>query len=190
MLGPALLKRAGYDLTSRMNTDLVGRLYIAAAVIWTVIVCSGLIALHRLRHLTCIRMRNNTLSAAAVLVIHVYLFLVLLLYVLNDRYPCAFEYWIMSTYFPIGVALFQAQNIHLVELSIQQRQLIEKPPGEVATAAPTRSGLAGYFDRWRRLSLVRRTYHVIGVCMVVQVCCIAAAPHPLTWALHGAMLRR
>ena len=169
MASHSLEPRDGYDLGSNLNVDSTGRAYIAIAVVWSTILFAGLIALALLRNLTFIRIRNVTLSTIAVLTIHVYLILVFLIYVMNGRYPCNFEYWVMSTYFPIGVGLFQAQNVHLLDISLMQKQLLQEPVKAAAKPVEIRSGLVDLVDRWRRMTLVGRTYAFIGFGVVVEV---------------------
>ncbi|KAL8818978.1 MAG: hypothetical protein Q9223_002498 [Gallowayella weberi] len=69
-------------------------------------------------------MRKIPMAIAAVLVLHVYLFLVLIVYPLNGHFPCNAEFWIMSIYLPIGIGLFQAQNQQLLLISRGQQALL------------------------------------------------------------------
>ena len=164
-----MMARSGYDLRDGYNMDGLAKFYIAINVLWTSILLCGVTCLVLLRNLTFIRIRNVALAASAVLSIHVYLVFVLMVYPLNGRYPCSFEYWIMSIYFPIGVALFQAQNVQLLDLSCLQKQLMVAPVMRPAKHMPARRGLAGWRDRWRQMSLVSRTYVCTGVGIIVQV---------------------
>lgn len=173
MFDRSLRPRAGYDLGPQVNFDGLGKAYLAIAVVWSVIVLAGVTFLILLRNLTFIRIRNVTLSTAAVLTIHVYLVLVFLVYVLNGRYPCSFEYWIMSTYFPIGIALFQAQNVLLLDVSGLQKRLMKEPLRRSSLARPQRRGLAGWLARWREMNLIQRTYFCIVVGIVTEVCLAA-----------------
>ncbi|KAI9818336.1 MAG: hypothetical protein M1826_001398 [Phylliscum demangeonii] len=165
----SLLPRSGYDLRPQVNTDALSKVYIAVCVIWTGLLIAGVVFLVLLRKQTFIRMRNLTLAASSVVMLHIYLILVQILYPRNGVYPCAFEYWIMSIYFPIGVALFQAQNVQLLDLSCLQRQLMLAPLKPSSTIPPPRRGLLGLLDRWRRMSMVSRTYAGIVVGIVLEL---------------------
>ena len=107
-LGP---RHSGHDYGAA-NLDAVGKAYIVFASLWTMVVMAGLTVLLMYRRLDFVRMRNTTLVASAVLTIHVYLVLAILLYPVNGAWPCDLEFWIMSVYFPLGIALFQAQVGH------------------------------------------------------------------------------
>ncbi|KAM0804135.1 hypothetical protein BDR22DRAFT_781967, partial [Usnea florida] len=72
------------------------------------------------RNNAAIRMRKIPLALLSLLVLHVYLFLVFLVYPLNGYFPCGVEFWIMSIYLPIGIGLFQAQNQQLLIVSREQ----------------------------------------------------------------------
>lgn len=167
VMAPSIFRRAGYDLSPEPNLDALSKAYITFVVVWTLILIAGVACLIKLRNLTFIRMRNVTLAASAVSTIHVYLVLASLVYTLNGMYPCVFEFWVMSTYFPFGVALFQAQNLQLLELSCLQKQLILDP---LKVKAPlNKKGLAGLRQRWSRMGMVSRTYLCIGVGIALQV---------------------
>ena len=89
--------------------DSLGVIYIVVCCLWTVMVFAGLTLYLLNRQVDFVRMRNATVVTCTIVVIHVYLVLVLLLYPLNGAWPCDLEFWTMSIYFPLGIALFQAQ---------------------------------------------------------------------------------
>ena len=151
------------------NMDALG-----LSIISFIIVCSALLALgvtfllyHR--HLDFIRIRNVPLMISALLMIHVYLIFACLTYPLNGTFPCNLEFWIMSVYFPTGVALYQAYNMQLLSLSVLQKQLLMQPAKLLNRLAPPRRTVTGFKDRWSRLNLLNRTYYLIAVGVVIQV---------------------
>jgi uncharacterized membrane protein len=101
-------QRAGHDY-GPANLDGLGKAYIVVCVVWTLFVAIGVTFFLLHRQLDFIRMRNATITVCAVLMLHIYLCMVLLLYPLNGHWPCDVEYWIMSIYYPLSIALFQAQ---------------------------------------------------------------------------------
>ncbi|KAI9681456.1 MAG: hypothetical protein M1817_002740 [Caeruleum heppii] len=154
------------------NLDIVGRAYIIVLVVWTVFVFSGLIWLVLHRHLDFIRMRNITLIALSLIMLHTYFFFVMILYPLNGLFPCQLEFWIMSIHFPLGVALFQAQNIQLLSISCLQRQLMFQHTMRPVKGAKT--GFAGLRQRWSNANLVTKTFWGITVCAIGQCIIILA----------------
>ncbi|KAI9798104.1 MAG: hypothetical protein M1833_005001 [Piccolia ochrophora] len=162
-------RREGYDWGS-INLDAVGKIYIAFCVIWTVILFAGVAVLLRYRHLDFIRMRNITLVISSLLMIHVYLVLDLLAYPLNGTFPCNLEFWLMSIYFPLGVALYQAHNVQLLNVSGLQKQLIYHPlKRHVRSSKGKKWNRAEIREWWSCLDLIHRTYLVIAIGVTLQL---------------------
>ena len=144
------------------------------SIIGFIVLCSALLALgitfllyHR--HLDFIRIRNVPLMISALLMIHVYLIFACLTYPLNGTFPCNLEFWIMSVYFPTGVALYQAYNMQLLSLSVLQKRLLLQPAKFLNKLAPPRHTITGLRGGWSRLNLLARTYLLIAVGVVIQV---------------------
>ncbi|KAI9786087.1 MAG: hypothetical protein M1816_008115 [Peltula sp. TS41687] len=168
-----LKARDGFDLRGEVNMDTLSWVYLYICFIWTGLLVLGVIAMMVLRNLTFIRMRNVGLAVCSVGLIHVYVALDLIRYTMNGMYPCLFEYWIMSTYFPIGIALFQAQNVQLLDLNCIQRQIYDLKgnalPRRVPRGQRPRRGFASLWQSWRQMNLVSRTYVCIGAGVILQV---------------------
>jgi uncharacterized membrane protein YgdD (TMEM256/DUF423 family) len=101
----------GIDYTRRLNLDILGVFYIAFGVVYTLIVCSGLVSLWYIRKTQAVRIRSFVVTTGTVVFLHVYLLLILLVYPLNGRFTCKWEFWIMSILLPLGIALFQGQLV-------------------------------------------------------------------------------
>lgn len=72
-----------------------------------------------------VRKRNVPLLLMSLLTLHVFNFMVLIVYTLNGAFPCQVEFWCMSLYLPIGIGLFQAQNQQLLVVSEGQSHLLQ-----------------------------------------------------------------
>lgn len=94
---------------TKPNTDGLGILYVVLAIIYTIILSTELVILYRHRLDFCVRIRGTNIIFAAVASLHIYLVIVLLVYPLNGRFPCAAEFWIMSLFLPFGMACFQSK---------------------------------------------------------------------------------
>lgn len=114
----------GHDWANNYNFDGWGTCLIVFAILYTFFLlgCSGL--LWQWRNHAVIRMRKPGLAISAVLVLHVYVLIILLVYPWNGRFPCAAEFWIMSIYLPIGIGLFQASNQVLLLISRGQQVML------------------------------------------------------------------
>lgn len=119
----AYLNPNGFDFGSK-NFDGYGISQLAFAVVYTVVLYGACIYLWMIRHHPIVKMRRVGLMTMAVLVLHVYLFLVFTAYFLNGTWPCSVVFWIMSVYLPTGIGLFQVANQQLLVVSRQQTHLI------------------------------------------------------------------
>ena len=151
--------------------------YIVINVVWTSIVLVGCLAFWRFRTHETMRKRNPALVVASVLVLHVYFCFNLILYPLNGAYPCALDYWIMSVYFPLGIALFQVQHVQLLSVSARQKELRFQP-------FRRRDGLTldslkawNFRSKSSQMTLLSRIYYGIAVCVVSQVSDPRPRPH-------------
>lgn len=106
----------------RPIVDNVGTFWIALTCVYTTCLFAGIVYLWLNRSHPTIRIRKPILTIAAVLNLHVYWVLCSLGYVLGPVFPELLEFWIMSIYFPIGLALFQAANTSLLSVSRDQER--------------------------------------------------------------------
>ena len=109
-----------------MNYDGYGVSFVAVAVIYSVFFYTTCCYVWYHRKHTVLRMRKINLAIGSLLVLHVYLFMVMIAYWLNGTYPCSVEFWCMSIYLPIGIGLFQAQNQQLLIVSKEQSELLQR----------------------------------------------------------------
>ncbi|KAL5114342.1 hypothetical protein ACEQ8H_007779 [Pleosporales sp. CAS-2024a] len=105
------------------NTGALGIFYVAVAILYTLVLAGELFLLNRHRSAFCVRIRNIKVIFSAISLLHVYLVLVLLVYPWNGLFPCSAEFWIMSLFLPLGMALFQACNARVLKAYESQRRL-------------------------------------------------------------------
>jgi hypothetical protein len=170
--GPGAPFADGYDMALRFNIDRLGFTYIGLVIAWTCLLLPAAIFLIRNRHLPFLRMRNIPLAISAVATLHVYWVLCMVAYVLNGFFPCATEYWIMSIYLPLGIALFQATNSQLFSIATAQKRYAR---GDIVleTKATSDSKARGWRQWWEKLKTYNATKNMmawIGIGMIVQVC--------------------
>lgn len=169
----------GYDMTNRINTDGLGITYIAIVIAWTCLLLPAAIFLVRNRHQPYLRMRNIPLAVGAVATLHVYWVLCMIAYVLNGFFPCSTEFWIMSIYLPLGIALFQATNSQLLSVAASQKRFVE---GDVCPEPkPAVKEKASIWRKWwekiKRYNATKNTMTWIAIGMAVQV----SELHPADW---------
>ncbi len=106
------------------NLDGYGISQIVVMVTYTIFLYTACAYLWFRRHHPIIKMRKIGLALLSILILHVYMFMVFMVYPLNGAFPCSVEFWIMSIYLPLGIGLFQAQNQQLLIVSREQDQLL------------------------------------------------------------------
>ncbi len=131
-----------------MNLDGYGISIVLFAGIYSLVFLAACGYLWTLRKHTVLKMRKVNLTILSLLVLHVYLFMIFMVYPLNGAFPCSVEYWTMCIYLPIGVGLFQAHNQQLLLVSHDQVQLLNT--GEMYKPIGTsHRGLKGFLYRFK-----------------------------------------
>lgn len=100
----------GHDWESP-RLDALADFYITFATIYTAALLLGLYILYPLRRTTAVRLRSFWKICSTVFTLHIYLVLIFIAYPLNGLYKCGAEFWIMSVVLPLGMALFQGENL-------------------------------------------------------------------------------
>ena len=117
------LNPGGFNFGSE-NLDGYGISNIIFGVTYSLFFYAACIFLWYYRHHPVVKMRNVPLLLLSLLTLHVFLFMIFVVYTLNGAFPCQIEFWCMNLYLPIGIGLFQAQNQQLLVVSSQQAKLI------------------------------------------------------------------
>ena len=158
------------------NLDGYGISNITFGVVYSLFFYGACIFLWFYRHHPVVKMRNVPLLLMSLLTLHVFLFMVLVVYTLNGAFPCQVEFWCMSLYLPIGIGLFQAQNQQLLVVSSQQAKLVTND--ELFRSLPPKSGKGfGSFNYWvfrlkcwwRDVCSTRRYEAYVTLGIVIQV---------------------
>lgn len=169
------LNPGGFNFGS-MNLDGYGISNIVVGVTYSLLFYAACIFLWLNRHHPVVRKRNVPLLLMSLLTLHVFNFIVLLVYTLNGAFPCQVEFWCMSLWLPIGIGLFQAQNQQLLVVSQGQAQLLASD--ELFKRLPPKRqglGVSGYWIYrtklwWRGLNEAGRYQAYVFVGIIVQVC--------------------
>lgn len=170
--------RPGGDHGGAATFDSLAKFYVAVAITWTAALFAGSAFLIVNRHEQCIRIRNLRLMLSAVACLHVFWILCMVAYSMGGKYPCAAEYWIMNIYLPVGIALYQANSMQLLNVfGVQEKLLLTaQQPNRPHFINPSESS-SRYLARWRQLNLVQRTELGIAIGISVQVS-VSSAPAP------------
>ncbi|KAI4618142.1 uncharacterized protein J4E87_008152 [Alternaria ethzedia] len=165
---PPLLRPRVLDGTTRANLDRLGVAYIVVAVLYTLILSVELFFLHRRREAFCLQIRNIKIVFAAVLMLHIYLILVLLVYPWNGLFPCSAEFWIMSVFLPSGMAFFQACNAKVLTAYESQRRMTRNFLEGARKKRMSYTPL-GLLEAWRDLDAAKKVYFGTLVGLVLSL---------------------
>ncbi|KAF5025442.1 hypothetical protein F66182_2465 [Fusarium sp. NRRL 66182] len=149
--------------------DGLGIFWIVFTFAWTFILASGMWFLWRRRDMPMLRMRDLPLSFAAIILLHVYWGAVQTGYVYFPLWTPEGEFWIMSIYFPFGIALFHASNSRFLHVAQQQKELFamdEKPPSKSSRRTTRPGSLLG---RFQSLDYSKKILVTVGLGMAVQI---------------------
>ncbi|KAI5852991.1 hypothetical protein DFP73DRAFT_470406 [Morchella snyderi] len=160
-----------------LRLDNAGKVYIAAFALWTLLFGVGLVIFLTHRHLPFIRLKNVPLVCAALVMLHIQLSFDILIYPSNGVFPCGLEFWVMNICLPLGIALFQAQNMQLFSLFWGQKHLVWLRSKDLGSAniskheetCPPNNILLRCWYRWRDVCILRKTYMIIAIGTALQI---------------------
>ena len=161
----------GHDWAISYNWDGLGISFVAFGVAYSLLFYAMCAIMWYYRKDPIIKMRKPALAIASLLVLHVYIFMLLIAYALNGHIPCYVEFWFMSFYFPMGIGLFQAQNQRLLVVSQVQKKLMVGD--DIFVTLGPRGGPKKWkhkLVRWWRESIKQNSYEgYVAVGMIIQV---------------------
>jgi fatty acid desaturase len=109
--------------------DRLGVFYIAFAATWTVIVVAGMGFCWYNRHLPILRIRSFPLAFSGIMFLHLYWILAQITYPVGATMPVVVaydvQYFVMGTWFPLGIALFHFSNLRFLQVARLQRQFAQ-----------------------------------------------------------------
>jgi hypothetical protein len=156
----------GFDGEYRINFDSLGKLYISIAIVWTSLVICGSGFLLYNRHLPALRVRNTHLWTSAIAFLHAYWVLCLTAYVLNGMYPCSAEFWIMSLWLPLGMALHQVNGLHLLHVANLQARFVNP---QISHARQGSSSSRSDWPGFKNIGLPNSLLRIQKLCIVLGV---------------------
>ncbi|KAG8664118.1 uncharacterized protein FPOAC1_014050 [Fusarium poae] len=176
-----------YSSMPEPNLDGLGIFWIVWTFIWTFIVVSGMAFLWRHRDMPMLRIRDLPLTFVAIIMLHIYWGAVQTGYVYFPLFTPGGEYWIMSIYFPIGIALFHASNSRFLHVAKHQKELFASDENTYSRPRARRDSWLGKFQA---LGYTKKILVTIGLGMIVQfiltiiMWCISKKFHP-SWGVAG-----
>lgn len=169
------LNPGGYNFGSE-NLDGYGISHIVFTVLYSLLFYWACFFTWSYRKHPVLRMRNVPLMLSSMLMIHVFTFVVFIIYTMNGAFPCQVEYWWMCLYLPIGIGLYQAYNQQLLLVSRGQAALITKEE-HFKPIFPKGKGLGGpkywafrFKVWWQNVSSKGKYEGFVFIGIIIQVC--------------------
>jgi fatty acid desaturase len=150
--------------------DRVGVFYISFCATWTFIVVTGMAFCWYNRNLPIMRVRGLPLAFGSVIFLHLYWIMAQITYPIGATMPIVIaydvQYFVMGTWFPLGIALFHASNLRFLRVARLQKQY-------TLTEVKTKRGCNGAHTSWfckiRNLNYDTKVMSFISTGMVIQV---------------------
>ncbi|KAI1881647.1 hypothetical protein JX265_000473 [Neoarthrinium moseri] len=169
-----------YSTRSRAMAEVqfstLGWFYIGLTAAITVLLLWGMVFLHRHRRLPFLQIRRLPVVFAAVINLHLYAAVCMTGYTIGPVVPCDAQFWVMSIYLPLGMALLQAANSQFLYVASQQRKFARFNNLEDYTTfekcRPVDTSLPWWkqqIDRVKRMDKMTRVLVYIGIGMTIEL---------------------
>ncbi|KAH7089512.1 hypothetical protein FB567DRAFT_590325 [Paraphoma chrysanthemicola] len=153
----------------RPNWDRVGVFYVTFCAIWTTIIMLGMAFCWYNRTLPILRVRGLPLAFGSVIFLHLYWIMAQITYPIGATMPIVIaydvQYFVMGTWFPLGIALFHASNLRFFYVARLQKQFAQ--PGFQRSRNQTVS-TSSWLGRLRNMTYTSKVMTFIIAGMVVQ----------------------
>jgi hypothetical protein len=153
---------------ARLNSVAIW--WITWGVVWTFMVAGGMLFLYKKRNTPTLRLRSLSLTFAGIILLHLYWFTVQIGYSIGPLAPEVVEFWIMSIWYPFGIALFQAGNSQFLHVAKAQSRFAH-PPSQMKTRYDEKrmTQKGSLLQRLRQMDYSKRMFLFVTLGMVVQV---------------------
>jgi fatty acid desaturase len=150
--------------------DRVGVFYISFCATWTTLVIAGMAFCWYNRHLPILRVRGLPLAFGAVTFLHLYWIMAQITYPVGATMPIVIaydvQYFVMGTWFPLGIALFHASNLRFLRVAALQKQYALS---NIRRTSGCNGGHSSWLCRIRNMDYSTKITAFITTGMVFQV---------------------
>ena len=150
--------------------DAVGIWWIVFGAVWTFLLAGGMLFLYKKRNTPTLRLRSLSLTFAGIILLHLYWITVQIGYSVGPLAPKVAEFWIMSIWYPFGIALFQAGNSQFLHVAKAQSRFA-RPPSQMKTRYDEKrmAQKGSLLQRFRQMDYSKRMFLFVTLGMAVQV---------------------
>jgi fatty acid desaturase len=152
------------------NWNGVGVFYVTFCATWTSIVAAGMAFCWVNRNLPILKVRGLGLSFASVVSLHLYWIMAQITYPVGVTMPIVIaysvQYFVMGTWFPLGIALFHAANLRFLHIAKRQKQFTLP---SLSRQRGCNGGHSSWLCRFRSLNYDTKVVSYIAIGLVIQV---------------------
>ncbi|KAI0023789.1 putative GprK-type G-protein coupled receptor protein [Xylariomycetidae sp. FL0641] len=150
--------------------DAVGIFFITYACAWSALVVSGMIFLIVNRQNPILRVRCLGLSLTGIAFLHAYWILAQVTYPVGLSVPIVLaydiQYFFMGYWFPLGIGLFHASNLHFLHVAKMQRLYAHS---DTRIQLGCNGASTSWLCRFRNMSYLKRVLTITGFFLIIQV---------------------
>ncbi|KAK4129828.1 hypothetical protein N657DRAFT_610514 [Parathielavia appendiculata] len=158
------------DTKPEPRLDAIGVWWITFGAVWTVLLLGGMTFLYTKRNTPTLRLRGLSLTFASIILLHLYWITVQIGYSVGPLAPEVAEFWIMSIWYPFGIALFQAGNSQFLHVARAQSRFA-RPLSQMETQYDEKQLLqkAIWLPRLLLKDYTKRMFVFVTLGMAVQL---------------------
>lgn len=156
------------DTKPEVRLNAVGIWWICFGAVWTALLAAGMTYLYRKRHTPMLRMRGLPLTFAGLILLHLYWATVQIGYAVGPLAPEVAEFWIMSIWYPFGIALFQAGNSQFLHIAKAQSRFA-RPSSQMTAKWMKPKQKGGFINRLRQMEYSQRMFLFVTLGMACQL---------------------
>ncbi|SPQ17616.1 6647b2b8-ff0e-429a-a269-2ca5ddaec8df [Thermothielavioides terrestris] len=158
------------DTKPQARLDGVAVWWLTFAAVWTLLLAAGMTFLYKKRNTPTLRLRGLSLTFAGLVLLHLYWLSVQIAYSVGPLAPEVAEFWIMSVWYPFGIALFHAGNSQFLHVAKAQSRFA-RPPSQMKTRYDEKRRLQKptWLQRIRQMDYSKRMFMFVTMGMTVQL---------------------
>ncbi|KAK4680593.1 hypothetical protein QC764_100700 [Podospora pseudoanserina] len=138
------------DTKPEVRLNAVGIWWIVFGAVWTALLACGMGYLYTKRKSPTVRIRGLPLTFAGLILLHLYWITVQIGYAIGPLAPEMAQFWIMSIWYPFGIALFQAGNSQFLHVAKAQSRFA-RPPSQMSSRFDERKQQPKTLSRWQKI---------------------------------------
>lgn len=157
------------DTKAELRLDAVGIWWITFGVVWTLCVAGGISFLYANRKMPLLKIRGLPLSILAVTLLHLYWLTIQISYTIGPLIPEEVEFWVMSTWLPFGIALFQVSNTQFLHVARMQKKYLNPRDNVLTRTKASDKSSRNLWARFKRQDYPTRMFILVAAGMAFQV---------------------